>query len=164
MCPVILVSDGERRQVAASITRGALAGVTVGGKQMLPGEICFAGDRLNWIADGGAQSATVQVDGCAIYLDRDGVSFVFAEPDPLAARPKPVDPSRIVAPVSGLVRQVSVKAGDKVEAGQLIAVVEAMKMENALYARAAGVVEAVVISAGEQAKAGDQIVVLKVGG
>jgi len=59
---------------------------------------------------------------------------------------------------------VAVKTGERVAAGQLLALVEAMKMENALYAQAAGVVASVAIAAGDQAKAGELIVELKLDG
>jgi acetyl/propionyl-CoA carboxylase alpha subunit len=162
MCPVTLESDGDRRQVVSMIPHGVVSGVAVGGVEAISAAFCLDGNRLLWKRDGDDFGATVLNAGRRVYVDRDGVSLVFAEPDPLAAKPKPVDPSRVIAPVSGLVRQVAVKTGDKVEAGQLIAIVEAMKMENALYARADGTVSSVMIAEGEQARAGDLIVELKV--
>jgi propionyl-CoA carboxylase alpha chain len=47
------------------------------------------------------------------------------------------------------VTAIQVAAGDKVEAGQPLAVVEAMKMENILRAEKAGVVKSVNAAAGE---------------
>jgi geranyl-CoA carboxylase alpha subunit len=162
MCPVTLENGDERRQVVSLIPRGELASVLVGGAEAASGAFCLDGSRLMWKRDEESNLATVLVDGRFVHVDRNGVSFVFAEPDPLAVKPRPADPARIIAPVSGLVRQVAVKAGDRVETGQLIAVVEAMKMENTLHARAGGVVASIAISAGEQARAGDLIVELKV--
>ena len=113
--------------------------------------------KLTRLLAAGAASLVIASTASAAPAD---IAAALADP----ARPAE-DVARDAARKPGeLLEMMGVKAGDKVEAGQLIAVVEAMKMENALYARAAGVVEAVVISAGEQAKAGDQIVVLKVGG
>jgi len=66
----------------------------------------------------------------------------------------PPDLSRfILAPMPGLLTRLEVKAGDKVEAGQPIAVVEAMKMENILRATKSTTVKAT------PAKAGDSLVV-----
>ncbi|QJU57528.1 acetyl/propionyl/methylcrotonyl-CoA carboxylase subunit alpha [Sphingomonas sp. AP4-R1] len=62
----------------------------------------------------------------------------------------PPDMSRfLLCPMPGLVTRIDVQAGDKVEAGQPLAVVEAMKMENILRAEKAGTVKTVEAKAGE---------------
>lgn len=62
----------------------------------------------------------------------------------------PPDMSKfLLCPMPGLLTQLHVKAGDKVEAGQPLAVVEAMKMENILRAERPGVVKVVHFAAGE---------------
>ena len=62
----------------------------------------------------------------------------------------PPDLSRfLLCPMPGLVTAVHVAEGAKVEAGQPLAVVEAMKMENILRAEKAGIVKAVVARQGE---------------
>ena len=62
----------------------------------------------------------------------------------------PPDLSRyLLCPMPGLVTAVNVAAGDKVEAGQPLAVVEAMKMENILRAEKAGTVKSVEARPGE---------------
>jgi propionyl-CoA carboxylase alpha chain len=61
----------------------------------------------------------------------------------------PPDMSRfLLSPMPGLLVRVSVKAGDDVKAGEELAVVEAMKMENVLRAARDGVVKAVMAEAG----------------
>jgi propionyl-CoA carboxylase alpha chain len=66
----------------------------------------------------------------------------------------PPDLSRyLLAPMPGLLVRLDVGAGDRVEAGQPLAVVEAMKMENILRAGKSGRVKAV------EAKAGDSLAV-----
>ncbi len=66
----------------------------------------------------------------------------------------PPDLSRfVIAPMPGLLVRLDVAKGDRVEAGQALAVVEAMKMENILRAEKAGTVAAV------QAQAGDSLTV-----
>ena len=71
----------------------------------------------------------------------------------------PPDMSRfLLAPMPGLLTRLEVKAGDTVEAGQPIAVVEAMKMENILRAGRATTVKATPAKAGDSL-AVDQIIV-----
>jgi propionyl-CoA carboxylase alpha chain len=66
----------------------------------------------------------------------------------------PPDLSRfLICPMPGLITAIHVEAGDKVEAGQPLAIVEAMKMENILRAEKTGVVKVV------NAKAGDSLAV-----
>jgi len=62
----------------------------------------------------------------------------------------PPDMSRfLLAPMPGLLTALHVQPGDRVEAGQPLAVVEAMKMENILRAEKAGVVKAANFGAGD---------------
>ncbi|WP_294299533.1 acetyl/propionyl/methylcrotonyl-CoA carboxylase subunit alpha [uncultured Sphingomonas sp.] len=62
----------------------------------------------------------------------------------------PPDTSKLLlAPMPGLLTRIDVCAGDSVQAGQPIAVMEAMKMENILRAEKAGVVKAVNFAAGD---------------
>jgi propionyl-CoA carboxylase alpha chain len=71
----------------------------------------------------------------------------------------PPDLSRfLLAPMPGLLTRLDVEAGDKVEAGQPIAVVEAMKMENILRAEKSATVKATPVGAGESL-AVDQVIV-----
>ena len=56
---------------------------------------------------------------------------------------------------------VLVRAGEVVEEGQPIAVIEAMKMETNIIAKAAGEIEEVLVKAGDTVKAGQLIATLK---
>ncbi|WEK44952.1 MAG: acetyl/propionyl/methylcrotonyl-CoA carboxylase subunit alpha [Candidatus Sphingomonas colombiensis] len=70
----------------------------------------------------------------------------------------PPDLSRfLIAPMPGLLVRLDVKEGDKVEAGQALAVVEAMKMENILRAEKSAVVKTVSAAAGESLQV-DQVI------
>ncbi len=78
-----------------------------------------------------------------------------------AARAGPVGPAPILAPMPGLIVRVSVKAGDKVQAGQGLVVMEAMKMENELRATIAGTVRSVEVSPGTAVEKGALLVALE---
>jgi len=71
----------------------------------------------------------------------------------------PADMSRFVlSPMPGLLVEVSVTQGQKVQAGERVAVIEAMKMENVLFAAQDGVVKSVQASKGDSLSV-DQVIV-----
>jgi len=71
----------------------------------------------------------------------------------------PPDLSRFVlSPMPGLLAEVAVVPGQKVQAGERVAVIEAMKMENVLFAAADGVVSKVLAAKGESLSVDQAIV------
>jgi acetyl-CoA/propionyl-CoA carboxylase biotin carboxyl carrier protein len=66
----------------------------------------------------------------------------------------------VVSPMQGTVLAVEVAEGDEVGAGQVICIVEAMKMENEITAHRAGLVTGLSVEAGEPVKNGQVICVL----
>jgi biotin carboxyl carrier protein len=64
----------------------------------------------------------------------------------------------VSAPMPGLVVAIRVKAGDAVEAGQSVVVVEAMKMQNELATRGAGIVQEVLVAERASVAAGQPLV------
>ena len=60
----------------------------------------------------------------------------------------PSDKSQVGASIPGMVSKVNVKPGDTVEENQVLAVIEAMKMETSVVARMAGTVDQVLIKEG----------------
>ena len=82
--------------------------------------------------------------------------------DPFAVDLEHMDEGGTVkAPMHGKLVAVFVRPGDKVEKGQRLAVVEAMKMEHALVAPAAGEVAEVAAEAGAQVAEGARLIVIK---
>ena len=71
------------------------------------------------------------------------------------------NPLEVGANIPGNIIKVLVKEGEKVEANQPIAVIEAMKMETNILAAAAGTVERIYVSEGQQVKAGEMVAKLK---
>ena len=87
------------------------------------------------------------------------VSPRMAELHALMPFKAPADMSRFVlSPMPGLLVEVSVQPGQKVQAGERVAVIEAMKMENVLFAAQDGVVKQVVAAKGESLTV-DQMIV-----
>lgn len=66
----------------------------------------------------------------------------------------------IIAPIPGVIVGVDVKVGDKVEYGQVVCLLEAMKMRNPLRASKAGVVTEVKIVPGQHVAYHEQLIVV----
>ena len=76
----------------------------------------------------------------------------------MVEKPAPDLSRMLLAPMPGLLTRLNVEAGDHVEPGQPVAVMEAMKMENILRAPKAATVKATPVKAGESV-AVDQVIV-----
>ena len=82
-----------------------------------------------------------------------------AAPAP-AAKPVAAGAATISAPMPGKVLEVKVKAGDAVKAGDVLMILEAMKMQNEIMAPADGTISDVRISAGQTVGTGDVMIVM----
>ena len=79
-----------------------------------------------------------------------------------AAKPAPkVAGKSVAAPLPGKVVELCVKEGDTVKAGQKIAVLEAMKMENDIVSDYSGVVRQIVVAVGDNLQEGQAILVVE---
>jgi glutaconyl-CoA/methylmalonyl-CoA decarboxylase subunit gamma len=67
-------------------------------------------------------------------------------------------PGTLDAPMPGVILEVNVAAGDSVQRGQVVAVLEAMKMKNSIRSPRAGTIAQVHVSAGQAVGHGDVIV------
>lgn len=86
-----------------------------------------------------------------------------AAPAPAAkpAATKPADGAKTVnAPMPGTILKVNVKVGDAVKKNDLICILEAMKMENEIFAAEDGTVTAINTPQGTSVNTGDAIVTL----
>lgn len=77
---------------------------------------------------------------------------------PQAVTPTPSGEGMVRAPMPAVVLSIKCKVGDKVNAGDLLLTVEAMKMENNIYAPRVGVVKRIVVSEKQSVKYGDILV------
>ena len=111
----------------------------------------------------GAALVEAVVDGWRFELEVEDARRV--ELRRRATRPRDVEassgPTEIRAIIPGRVAAVRVSAGDAVEAGQALLVVEAMKMQNELPAPRPGIVERLAVGEGETIEPGDVLVVLR---
>ncbi|MCZ2153957.1 MAG: biotin/lipoyl-binding protein [Bryobacterales bacterium] len=87
---------------------------------------------------------------------------VVAGSGPQPARLRPEGKAGDVkSPLPGVIQAVRVKEGDPVKAGQCLAILEAMKMENEIAAIIDGTVEKVHISQGQSVLEGDILVTIR---
>ena len=73
----------------------------------------------------------------------------------------PSDKSHVGSSIPGAISKINVKPGDKVEINQVLAVVEAMKMETSVTARMAGEIEEVLVKVNDTVKAGQLLIKIK---
>lgn len=66
----------------------------------------------------------------------------------------------VTAPLSGSVARILVEEGEEIEAGQVLCVLEAMKMETEITAPAKGKVERILVSKGEAVAGGEALIEL----
>lgn len=161
-----LGATGSNTRQAASVrdfqaVSGSSA-VETGGKTF---EICtswhLGGARIRGTVNGKPFAAQVErgvgKNPMAMRLVHNGARLDAMVLSPRAAQlhalmpyKAPPDMSRFVlSPMPGLLVEVAVQPGQKVQAGERVAVIEAMKMENVLFAQADGVVGKVMASRGE---------------
>ncbi len=119
------------------------------------------------------RKATLAVDGREYTIEARNVSAptaaAGAAPAGLVAAPEhakaPVAPSggsgQISAPLAGLVLEVCVSIGQSVASGDVVARVEAMKMENDIQASVAGTVKDIKVSQGDEVQEGQALVILE---
>ena len=139
--------NGNDYNVAINSTNGNLADVTVNG-------VSYQVEMENSMPAAAPVQAAPQASAPAPAPQ----PAVAAAPAPAA---KPAGEGQAVtSPLPGVIIEVSVKEGDTVAAGQKVAVLEAMKMENEIQAEKAGVVTKIHVSKGDSVLEGASIVTI----
>ena len=77
-----------------------------------------------------------------------------------AAAPVPAGAATVSAPMPGKILSVAVKPGDAVKRGQVLLILEAMKMQNEIMAPSDAKVADVRVAAGQSVNTGDAMVIL----
>jgi 3-methylcrotonyl-CoA carboxylase alpha subunit len=110
-----------------------------------------------WVLDGRPAAAFAEAAGAVTVFDAYGLRFERVDLLERAAGADG-DGNVIEAPMPGMVRSMSAAPGQRVAAGDRLAVLEAMKMEHALVAARDGVVEEVLVAEGTQVEAGAALI------
>ena len=126
------------------------------------------GEVYSLLIDGRVHEVAVDEEGGAIVVAVHGQRHRVLVRHPLEKTLRQVRQAApaatgetVESPIPGLVVAIKVKVGDVVAAGQAVAVVEAMKMQNELTALRGGVVEAVLVEERRIVEAGTKLVRLR---
>ncbi len=117
-----------------------------------------------WSVLDGTRSYEVRVAGSEVRVNGREVVIETADPrewNPQAARASVSGLVHVKAPMPGKVVRVLVSVSEAVTAGQGVAIVEAMKMQNELKSPRAGTVKAVAVTEGATVNAGAVIVTIE---
>jgi 3-methylcrotonyl-CoA carboxylase alpha subunit len=152
---------GDSREIEIEIVArdGAMVRARIDGSEVIA--------ELELLADGGAilevEGRRMRILGArtrnSILVAAGPASFEFA---PVEARTGAsrhgLAAPEVTAPMPGKILKLLVAEGDRVEHGQALTVLEAMKMETTLYAESAAIVKKIRVSAGEMVDHGAVII------
>ena len=142
--------DGGRLRIGVTGTPGG-AEVRIGDGEPVAASAGPSDDGLLLTVAGRTSTVLAAVDGATTWLHVDGTTWAVTELPPLrrgsAASAHDGD---VRSPMPGAVLGVRVALGDEVEEGEVLLVVEAMKMEHALAAPFAGTVSDLTVRTGDQ--------------
>jgi biotin carboxyl carrier protein len=123
-------------------------------------------DRCAIAVDGRVHDVLLGEDARGMHVSLDGVRHDAVIEDEreraahLTTPPRAKGPVTVKSAMPGILRAILVKPGDAVAAGQPLAILEAMKMENEIRADHAGVVREVKVKAGVPVDGGADLIVL----
>ncbi|CAN7437387.1 acetyl/propionyl/methylcrotonyl-CoA carboxylase subunit alpha [Rhizobium sp. LjRoot30] len=154
---VVKLADHEFPVTLETSADGTAVVFTDGGRVTVAGGWLPGQTHAHFTIDGAPLGIKVARTGTGIRLRWRGMDVVAHVREPRVAalaRLMPVklppDTSKmLLCPMPGVITSVAVVDGDQVEAGQALATVEAMKMENILRAEKRGVVKRVAVAAGQ---------------
>lgn len=120
------------------------------------------------------KNASVTVNGAEYQVELENAPAAAPVAAPVAAAPAAAAPApaaapaakpagagkKVASPLPGVIIEVSVKEGQAVKAGQKVAVIEAMKMENEIAAECDGTITAIHVAKGDSVLEGADIVTI----
>jgi len=155
---VVKGEKGEHTYVPVSVTVESATTVTVGGRHyVVANDWLFGGIRASGTCNGWPFTAQAERHGVWLRVEHNGLRIDAQVMSARAAEllrvmpfKTPLDMSRfLLSPMPGLLVNIAVRPGQAVQAGQRLAVIEAMKMENILTAPRDGTVAELLADTGE---------------
>ena len=144
--PIEIVLDGDRVRVAGGRARTAMAQLR--------------GDIVDVAIDGRRQAWTWARDGDLTRVGVGGRAWAFRESPLALRRDLRAAGAALEAPMPGSVLAVRVRDGDSVRAGDVLLVLESMKMELEVVAPQAGTVQRLSVAAGDRVSGGQVLVAI----
>ena len=95
-------------------------------------------------------------EGTVSFLIINGISYTVSR-----SLTDVIESKEIRAPIGGRVVEVMVKEGQEIKKGELLIILEAMKMENLIRASSTGRIEHLLIQKGQTVKTGDILLILE---
>ena len=106
----------------------------------------------------GEASAAISANQAAAPAAREAAPTAVEKETPAAPTAPVAGAETVEAPMPGTIVSIAVKAGDQVKKGQVLLVLEAMKMENEIVASRDAKVVSVNVSKGDMVNPGDALV------
>lgn len=156
------VEDSQRDFSVVPLARDCFR-VTSGGENIEIARLCRESSLIRFSSDSREYHARYAWSDDSLLLDFAGrclrLRNVLLDP-PRNASGSGSD-GRVVAPMNGRIAEIGVSPGDAVAAGQILLVLEAMKMEHPIPAPVAGRVAEIGVAAGEQVAPGQLLVLIE---
>jgi len=138
----------------------ALQAVTVDGEPLEVDQVRAAPEVVLLTTEGVTRHYRVDQVGTTVFVDGPDGGSTLIEQDRFPKGAGLLGEGSALAPMPGGVVRVAVAEGQMVMSGQLLVVLEAMKMEHAVHAAAAGTVTSVTVAEGDQVETGRVLVVV----
>lgn len=133
--------------------------VNVNGRELEVALEGRSGSRLSLVIEGRRYQIDVQplLELASAGAPAPQISYAA----PVQGQTAQHDSGTVSAPMPGIIVSIQVKPGDAVKTGQVVAVMEAMKMENNIAARRDGTVKEVLVKPGQEVNNGQALVTIE---
>jgi biotin carboxyl carrier protein len=118
------------------------------------------GNRVTVVVNGKSYDVELAEDSPASRAVASAVTPVAIRSLPHVAPPVAAGAGQVRAPISGVVLAVRVQVGQHVKRGTVLLILEAMKMENEIFAEQDGVVQSVDVRPQQEVRDGDLLLVV----
>jgi biotin carboxyl carrier protein len=161
------VRYGEKEHWVELLADGSLWRAIVDGEEAGLDAAELAPGAYSILTDGRSREVAVSRDGDNFVVRLGGAAYEMTVLDEVRARTRRPEralgaggPATLRAPMPGLVVEIKAAVGDRLEAGQPLVVMEAMKMQNELGSPGTGKVEKIHVKIGQSVESGQVLVTL----